>query len=118
MSDSPSTSNKSEKVNMNKKERKRLFWKGKLVSEKVFNKRVQQTEVGKRLHIVGFDKQNPNLVNNEKVIMERQTPQKLCRKCKSVLSIEDLKEDQRYGLASKFDVECRHCHAVTTAWTD
>ena len=66
MSESEPTLNaEDEKQNF---KRKRFFWKGKLVSEKVYRKRIQQIELAKSLHREEFRKRNSNLKHDEKKI--------------------------------------------------
>lgn len=122
MSDSKPLNKNEETANT---KRKRLFWKGKLVSQKVYNKRVQQTELARKLHRGEFSQKSSNLkkctatsLNSLAVRDSNETFSKLCRKCKSVLSLKNVKEDQRHDLKSKFDVECQHCHTITTVWAN
>ena len=118
--------------------RARLFWKGKRVSRKVYNKRCQQQAWGAKIreaYCAGANG-NPNLEDDSDVSADEASykfveiegrrivhiktlgEQLICTKCNSVLSLLDIKEERRCGLASTFYIECRQCKWITGACTD
>ncbi|KAK0171451.1 hypothetical protein PV327_011284 [Microctonus hyperodae] len=104
----------------------RYYWKGKRVSEKVYDNRVRQSKVGKSIRSVYGKRNIPNLKedfkNNEiegcRVMhIETLAHQMRCKKCASVLSLEDICEEKRSGLASIFYITCKNCQSLNDVHT-
>lgn len=117
-----------------KKEVKRYFWKGRRVTQKVYENRCRMQKVGKTIRSVFETKHHAaNLKNdtncnsqsvyyknvgrrivNLKVLAE----QLFCTKCKSILSLTDIIDEKRFRLVSIFDVKCRKCLFIKQVATD
>ncbi|XP_043276780.1 uncharacterized protein [Venturia canescens] len=113
---------------MNNGKNKNFFWKGKRVSEKVYYNRLRLQKVGKNLRqVYGSAKEVVhNLKHSECAKIEGRRiihlntlgEQLFCSKCKSILSILDSVQEQRFGLASIFHVKCRTCGMLNQVSTD
>ena len=115
---------------------KSFYWKGKKVSEKVYNQRRKQQELGKNVRsIYGTKKVTANLKQtvdpNEDTEIEKCTvegrrivhidtlaQQMFCEKCKSKLHFTDVEGEKQYGLASIFYIRCEKCKVLCSVATD
>ena len=104
-----------------------FFWKGKRVTYKVYKKRYQQQKIGKNIQkIFKADRKVDNLKNetNSKIegrrIVHIQTfaEQLNCKNCHSILSLKDIVEEKKIGLACIFYVRCRECKKVSSVYSD
>ncbi|XP_039302328.1 uncharacterized protein LOC120357045 [Solenopsis invicta] len=113
--------------------KKKFFWKGKRVTEKVYNSRIRLQNVGKNLrNIYGCrNKVSDNLKECEtgesefgqlegRRIVDLKTLAKelFCKKCDAMVSLLDTVEETRVGLASMFSVKCRSCMTIIRVATD
>lgn len=130
---------------MPKEERKIFFWKGKRVTEKVYNARLKQQESGRNIHsIYGTKNSKHNLAattdttesqSNLNVRSDRSKfinledegykiinvmefgRQLICKKCSSILSLLDTKSSVASDLGTTYHVECRKCLFTNEATT-
>ena len=119
----------------NREKKERFFFKGKRVSEKVYRKRCLDQKLGKNIRKIygtksgtyNIEKCNlksdgncvATVVEGRRIIhMKTLGDQLICSKCKSVLSLQNIVTEKRYGLASKFDVKCRKCYKICKVSTD
>lgn len=114
----------------------KFFWKGKRVTEKVYNLRVRQANAGKMIRSVYGCKQTrtaeqsvekSNLKDGEtkskiegRRIVHIQTLVKemVCSKCNSILSFRDILDEKLIGLACMWTVQCQDCLCTTRIATD
>lgn len=126
----------------------RYFWRGKRVTEKVYNHRLQQQQLGKSIRsIYGTKNGVDNLKNDTNIkfvgiqkrpirhsaLKEQATcdvegrrivhiktlgEQMICKTCTSILSLSDITDEKQRGLASIFYVKCRGCNISTEVHTD
>jgi len=114
---------------------KKIFWKGKRVSEKVYNQRKMLFEQARNKRGNGEMFKSSNLKTNVNITKasEKDTSSKdvyevegrriihvktlgvqmFCRKFQSVLSLTNIVHEKRIGLASIFFVKCNICCSVT-----
>ncbi|XP_043468802.1 uncharacterized protein LOC122502708 [Leptopilina heterotoma] len=112
---------------------KNYYWKGKKVTKKVYENRCRMQNVGKNLRSVyGIKNVEPNLKNDSNcefvkcesaegrriVHLKTLAEQLNCKNCKSVLSLTDIVNEKRFGLASVFNVKCNTCLLSTQVSTD
>lgn len=112
--------------------KKAYFYKGKRVTQKMYEKRLRDKNRGQDL--VNYRKTfNSNLAEVTKSVDENddfdgrrivhlKTLQKemFCIKCKAPLHLKDLVEEDRHGLASVFWFKCTNidCNGLTSVNTD
>ncbi|XP_051158052.1 uncharacterized protein LOC127279631 [Leptopilina boulardi] len=116
-----------------KKGVKRYYWKGKIVTQKVYENRCRLQIAGKNLRSVyGTKNLRANLTNDSHcelvnykpaegrriVHLKTMAEQLYCKKCKSVLSLTNVVDEKRYGLASVLSVKCDKCLFYTQVSTD
>lgn len=102
--------------------KKRFFWKGKRVTEKVYNSRVQQMKVGKNLRSVyGCKKEKanlkesaaePNNIESRRIVHLKTVSKHLfckCQKCDTMVPLSNIVDETQIGLASIFTVQCENC---------
>lgn len=104
----------------------RHYWKGKKVSKKVYDNRMRQSKVGQRIRSVygkrNISNLNDHFKNNEiegcRVVNIKTLAQQLrCKRCTSVLSLEDILEEKRSGLSSIFYITCKSCELTNDVHT-
>lgn len=111
--------------------KKAFFWKGKRVTEKVYNSRLRLVKVGKNLRSVyGCRKEKVNLKESAtesdnlegRRIMHLKTVSKhlfcKCHKCDAVVPLSNTVDETRIGLASIFTVQCENCRGKIRFATD
>lgn len=109
----------------------RFYWKGKLVSAKVYKRRCEQSKAAKNIQKIFKGKSVADNLKNDanckivnpiegRRIVHIQTlaEQLICKKCDSILSLIDTCEEKRIGLASIFYVKCRQCKVMSSVCTD
>lgn len=109
----------------------RFYWKGKLVSAKVYKRRCEQSNIAKKIQKIVKNKCGADNLKNDsncKVVnpiegrriihVQTLAEQLICKKCNSILSLTDTFEEKRVGLASIFYVKCRVCRVTSSACTD
>ncbi|XP_011883725.1 PREDICTED: uncharacterized protein LOC105570884, partial [Vollenhovia emeryi] len=111
----------------------RFFWRGKRVTEKVYKRRCLDQKLAKNLRNIYGTKRGTYNLKKDKVendgncevvegrrIVHVKTlgDQMFCRKCKSILSLQDIISEKRHGLASVFDIKCRNCKVISKVETD
>lgn len=118
----------------NAKVRKKKFvWKGKYVSEKVYNQRVRMQNVGKTLKFksrAAFDQakgvaeelkeeKKRRVVEGRRVIhVETLGEQLFCKSCKNLLGLQNIEVEERHGLASVFSIRCGNCKLLNKVASD
>jgi len=112
-----------------------FFWKGKRVTEKIYNLRLRQASVGKTLQKLCQRNQKKNaddvedqsnLQNQEKsqvegrriVHIETLGKELVCINCKQTLSLANIVQESRIGLACIWIVKCQQCQCTTRVNTD
>ena len=126
----------------------RYYWDGKRVTEKVYKARVTAQNIGKNIrNIYGTKSKSHNLetkalstnkittalrsdkvdanvsplkdVDGRRIVHLKTLGRGLsCKQCKSVLSLSDIIDEKRSGLASKLFIPCRSCETMNTVDTD
>ncbi|KAK0078509.1 hypothetical protein PV326_009311, partial [Microctonus aethiopoides] len=121
----------------------KCFWKGKRISQKMYEKRLQQVEVARKIKSSNGKFESPNLkidantsknssennatdcIDDDFVVGGRRivhiqtlAKQLFCQCCKSILSLMDTKEEKRFGLGSILYVKCCQCKKINTVFTD
>lgn len=101
-------------------EKKRFFWKGKRVNEKVYNQRVSQCKNGlKRKKTCDLTSPLSDIVPGRRIIEVCHLAQQLkCEQCKGLLSLENIKSEERRGLGSVWHVLCTACNIFNEVFTD
>ncbi|KAK0180581.1 hypothetical protein PV327_002948 [Microctonus hyperodae] len=108
---------------MNENSKKKVFnWKGKRVTEKVYNLRVRQVKVGKNLRSVyGCKKEKANLkesatesnnLEGRRIVHLKTLFEHIfykCQKCDTMVPLNNTVDEERIGLASIFTVQCENC---------
>lgn len=119
---------------MPKEKIKRFFWKGRRVSEKVYNARINQQKAGQNAWSVR-DKKNiqcHNLKTGDatskyidlkeegcKIInIEVLARELICKHCKNVLSMMDATASVAIGLGTTYYIDCRSCGRTNEVLTD
>lgn len=106
---------------------RRWIWKGKLVTKKVYEKRLKQVANAKKMNAshnlqesAASCKTSPKCsIEGRRIIhLETLADQLFCYKCDAVLSLQDCVSEKRIGLASIFHVKCRLCQTITDVNTD
>jgi len=113
--------------------KRKFFWKGKRVTEKVYQDRIRLAEIGKNLQNVVRKQQKtttPNLNGDDdnnnwsmlqgRRIIDIQTFAKnmICVKCKAVLSLLDCKAEKQLGMAWIYHIKCRLCGDINIVSSD
>jgi len=110
--------------------KKKHFWKGKLVTEKVYKSRMRMVAVGKNLRKVCGSKDPINLtvpeVKEKNEILEGRriidlktlANELICKKCGVILSLMNAESEKRKGLASIFTIKCQNCRNNSRVVTD
>lgn len=114
--------------------KKCYFWKGKHVKESVYNLRLRQASAGKNLrkiygsakssnqsNLEDKDKSAPDSgkVDGRRIVHIKTLGQQLiCKKCSQTLSLLNVVDEVRFGLASIFIVKCENCQSTTRVATD
>ncbi|XP_043474455.1 uncharacterized protein LOC122506382 [Leptopilina heterotoma] len=112
----------------------KFFFNGKRVREKVFRNKCRLKEEGKKLQSMPVTKRNEKVVSNLKekgniskifevegrriVHIKTLGEQMICEKCNAVLSLLDINDEKRSGLASTFYIKCRLCEVLNCVSTD
>lgn len=96
---------------------RKFRWKGKIVTEKVYNHRVAVSSIGKnnKNHVVVSDKKDDSnsIVEGRRIVDIRTLANCLsCSGCNDILSLKDIEKEECRGLASIFDIRCRTCLLV------
>ena len=108
-----------------------FFSEGKCVTEIMYTERLQQVELEENLRSTNGKFTSHNLKNKNVEIedlndvegrriinVKHVGEQMFCWSCKSTLSLMDINEEKRYGVASIFDIPCRMCNKITSVTTD
>ncbi|KAF7988244.1 hypothetical protein HCN44_007776 [Aphidius gifuensis] len=100
--------NCSEQIDIEKK--KKYTWKGRYVSEKVYNNRVRMSKASKKIKRQTDEKEESSVVQgnrivNFKVMMDHM----ICGFCKEKLSLEFMEKEHTIGLASILSIRCNAC---------
>lgn len=119
---------------LNKKGQKIFFWKGKIVTEKVYRNRLRLVETGKNIRKNWMEKcetKADSIANSAKdekkfikiegcriVDVEFLGKQMNCQNCQEILSFNRCVEEKIFGLASIFYIECQQCKVVSPVCTD
>ena len=131
----PCNMSKWKKLEENPEKQARLFWKGKRVTEKVYKRSCLDTNLDKNARNIHGTKRGTHNLNNDElqndgnckmveiegrriIHMKTLGDQMFCNKCKSILSLQDIVSEERYGLASVFEVKCRKCKLISKVETD
>lgn len=117
---------------MPKEKQQKYFWKGRRVTEKVYNARINQQKAGR--NVWNVRKTNTAGCHNLKtktskyidlkdegckiVDMDTIANQLICKRCKSVLSLLDSTESVAIGLGTTYYIECRACGRTNEVLTD
>ena len=113
--------------------KKTFYFKGKKVTEKIYNMKMRMQEVGKNLR-------NPNIyccrktisnnlkkidninfvdIEGRRIIHVKTIAENLiCKKCNAILSLLDTLEEERFGLASVYSIKCRGCDTIQQVCSD
>lgn len=123
---------------MPKDKKQRFYWKGKLVTEKVYKARLNQQEAGRNVRSIYGTKNlqwQPNLKKKEAVSpvseyidlkkegckifdVETIANQLICKRCQNVLSLLDTTDSIASGLGTIYYVKCRKCEHINNVLTD
>lgn len=105
-------------------EKKKFFWKGKRVTEKIYIQRVAQSESGmKRKKMQSPTKltstsSTPKVDGRRIIAISHLAKHLKCIQCKGLLDLELIHREERYGLGSIFHIKCTNCHIVNRVPTD
>lgn len=109
-----------------------FYWKGKKVTAKVYKKRCQQQQIGKKIQKIFKAKNELNNLKSDEskskiveptesrriVHIETLAEHLFCKQCKITLSLKNIVHEKRVGLASIFYVRCNMCSKLTSVYTD
>ena len=104
-------------------------WKGKIVTEAVYNKRLAQQNVGRARKSVSTEPGESDQITSENVEEINVTGRRIvelnvlgqqlwCTHCAESLSLQYIESEVRRGLASQLLVRCHKCLIVNTVCTD
>ena len=114
----------------------KFFWKGKHVTEKIFNLRTRQAAAGKKLQSFYGCKENknseqsdaqsnlndkqsePNVEGRRIVHIKTLSKQMFCWKCSQMLSLCNIVDENLIGLACIWTIQCDRCSSTTRVATD
>ena len=123
----------------------KFFWKRKRVPQKVYERRLQLAEIARNLRGSNGKFESPNLKtdnntsktaseniatgciddNDDFVVAGRRifhikilANQLFCKRCESIISLMDTKEEKRFGLGSILYIKCCQCKFIITVYTD
>lgn len=101
-------------------EKKRYFWKGKRVTEKIYNQRMSQCKNGqKRKKLCDLTSSMSDIVPGRRVIeVAHLAKQMKCVQCKVLLDLENIKREERRGLGSIWHILCTACNIINAVSTD
>lgn len=118
-----------EENNDNKPEKHIFKWKGKFVSEKVYNKRLKQSEQAKKKPIKVPEEEKAKssvpesppspppfssvIVGSRIVDFDTLIENLYCRGCKTDLLLKNIEEETGRGLASVLVIRCHSCLLLT-----
>jgi len=91
-------------------------WKGKIVKESMYKRRLAQQEAAKKRKLESLTKNDePKIPVEGRRIVDFSLLAKhlVCDSCKETLSLRDIATETRRGLASILHVRCRGCSEVT-----
>lgn len=111
---------------------KRYMWKGKVVTEKVYNQRLAQRNTGK--HNLKTRDENTSTAEKESTDEEQKISnepgegrrivylkflgkQLWCTSCKESLSLDNIEQEERRGLGSVLLIRCHKCLLVNPVVT-
>lgn len=108
---------------------KRKYWKGKLVSESVYNKRLKQSENGKKrrkqvdMSNVEVNDSDPTSSNFPATgcrifNVEYFTKSMFCKFCEKPLQLINMTKEIQRGLASVFQKKCEECLLINDVLTN
>ncbi|XP_043279374.1 uncharacterized protein [Venturia canescens] len=123
---------------MPKEKKQRFYWKGKLVTEKVYKARLNQQEAGRNVRSIYGTKNSQRQLNLKKKeavssvsgyidlkeegckIFDVETIAHglICKRCKNVLSLLDTTDSIASGLGTTYYVKCRKCEHINDVLTD
>lgn len=86
-----------------------LRWKGQLATEKQLNRRLKQVASGKRRKRKVEDEAECAVDGRRIVDLKVMSNHMQCSFCTEQLSLQNIKSEVRYGLASVFKIICQHC---------
>ena len=97
-------------------------YKGKVMTEKQYKRRMQQIENGRlrKKKIVECNENDKSecTVDGRRIVELKVMLQHLyCSFCEEILSLDDTENESRIGLASVLTVRCRKCLATTSVPT-
>ncbi|XP_014213360.1 uncharacterized protein LOC106642940 [Copidosoma floridanum] len=115
----------------NLQNKKRYYWRGRLVTEKVYKNRLRLSELAKIMNKNNGCKEKCNLTNEDDnqqkdvllegrriVHLETLAEQLTCQECGAILSLIDTEAEERIGLASLLTIKCRQCQKSAIVSTD
>ncbi|KAK0160250.1 hypothetical protein PV328_007678 [Microctonus aethiopoides] len=100
--------------------KKRYFWKGRRVNEKIYNQRISQCKNGqKRKKTCDLTSPLSDIVQGRRIIEVTHLAKELkCVQCKALLNLENIKKEKRRGLGSIWHVLCTVCNVLNEVSTD
>lgn len=111
-----------------KSKTKRFYWKGKIVSEQVYNRRLQQQVLAKNIwknksmkskSQPQLSQVKPNLIEGRRIVhIDTVAKEMICKKSKSKLHFSDIVDEKQCGLASVFYMKYEKCGMICTVATD
>lgn len=86
-------------------------WKGKLQTEKQYNRRLKHVENGKRRLKKAIETETEYVVEGRRIIIDLNimSQHMCCSFCKEDLLLKNIKKEEKHGLASVFSVLCQNC---------
>lgn len=125
---------------MPKEKHNKFFWKGKRVTEKVYNARINQQKAGQNFWNLQRGKTNlksegastkttaPTTTISKYIDLKEEgcktvnmdtiARQLICKYCKNVLSLLDATKSIASGLGTTYYIECRACRRTNDVLTD